>query len=177
MVKGIKKECLIAEFYSREDARIGLEVLDTYDFTADSVSVVAREAGRELDDEAAKKLEGYDRQVHEAHASGRDVGLGALLGGVVATPIAVSTMVGPLFIAGPLAGLAAGAVAGAALGGAGRWGVNEETRQTYQQKVEAGSVLVIVTDEPLQVDHAEHGLKTTNVVNLERFSYSEPTAE
>ncbi|WP_164101160.1 DUF1269 domain-containing protein [Candidatus Laterigemmans baculatus] len=172
-----KRECLIAEFQTREDARIGLEVLDTYDFTTASASVVAREAGEVMGDEAVQQLGRYDHQVEAAHSSGKGAGLGTLLGGVVAAPIAASTMVGPLFIAGPLAGMAVGAVAGAALGGAGRWGVNEESRRTYQQRVEAGSVLVIVTDEPDRVSQAEHGLKTTNVVNLERFSFSKPTAD
>lgn len=173
----MEKECLVAEFYSREDARIGLEVLDTYDFTADSVSVVALEEGKRIGDDAVQKLDRFDEQAQEADSSRLGAGLGTLLGGVVLAPIAASTMVGPLFIAGPLAGMVAGGVAGAALGGADRWGVNEEARRTYQQRVEEGSVLVIVTDEPTRVSQAEHGLKTTNVINLQRFCYSEPAEE
>ena len=164
-------QCVIAEYRSRADARIGLEVLEKRHFSPDAVSVVSRQ-----EEDSVDELGHLQEGAKPGQTSDKAAGLGTLLGGAVATPIALSTAVAPFFIAGPLAGMVAGAAVGGALGGTKHWGVNEEAAQTYQQRVEQGSVLVIINDEEGRLNEAEAALKTTDTVTLERFAYSEPGA-
>lgn len=161
-------QCVIAEYRSRDEARVALEVLEKRHFSADSVSVVARQ-----DKESLGELGHLQEGAQPGQVPDKGAGLGTLLGGAIATPIALSTAVAPFFIAGPLAGMAVGAAVGGAMGGAKHWGVSEEAAQTYQQRVEAGSVLVIVNDEETRLDETEAALQTTDPVTLERFAYTE----
>lgn len=164
-------QCVIAEYRSRADARVALEVLEKRHFSADSVSVVSRQEEKSLDE-----LGHVQEGAKPGQAPDKGAGLGTLLGGAIATPVALSTAVAPFFIAGPLAGMAIGAAVGGALGGTKHWGVNDEAAQTYQQRVEAGSILVIVNDEEERLDEAEAALQTSGPVSLERFAYTEPDA-
>lgn len=159
-------EMLVAEYASPEDASVGLEVLEKEGFTTESVSVVSRQEG------STEEIEDlHDRRGQ--HSSGeKTTGLGALIGGVVATPIAVTTMIGPFLIAGPLAGMAAGAVVGGLAGNARSWGADETMSERYEKRVANGGVLVIVHDRSARLAEAKRGLKTTNHISLEEFATS-----
>ena len=173
----MSERCLIAEFASRDDARLGLEVLEKADFDSQQVSTVYRKEDHEID-ELAEQGEGQgtpvtsEKETSEA-PSGKSTGMGALLGGAVAGPLAVATMVGPFMLAGPIAGMAAGAAVGGVLGAADRWGATEEISEKYRRRVEAGSVLIIVNGDRITLDNAERSLRTTSVQNIERLGEKE----
>lgn len=163
-------QCVIAEYESAEQARIGLEVLEKAGFTTEAVSVVTRRndsAGElaHLDRDAAEQPEGPPNET--------PTGLGMLLGGGVAAPLAAFTMVGPFMLAGPIAGIAAGAAVGRVLGSTKAFGVHESAREAYERRVQEGAVLVMVHDEAMRLDEAEAVLSTTDPQKLDRFAYSE----
>lgn len=163
--------CVIAEYDSPETARVGLEVLEKNGFTTETVSVVTHR-----DKASVGELSHLERDATEAPEGPPNetpTGLGMLLGGGVAAPIAAFTMVGPFMLAGPIAGIAAGAAVGRLLGSTNEWGVHESAREAYERRVHEGAVLVIVHDEPLRLDEAESVLSTTSPRNLDRFAYSE----
>lgn len=167
----MSEQCVIAEYASRTDALTALAVLETYGFTTDSVSVAWHK-----DDPALQPLHSAENP-EEAEVSGeKATGLGVLLGGAVSAPLAASTMIGNLFLVGPLAGMAVGAVAGGLWGSARHWGVDREQSRTYEQRVREGAVLVIVNGRAKRLDEAERGLATTKPVSLERFTFPEPPA-
>ena len=173
----MSERCLIAEFSSRDDARLALEVLEKADFDAQQVSTVYRKEDHAIDD-LAEQGEGQEAPVSSEKEtseapSGKSTGMGALLGGAVAGPLAVATMVGPFMLAGPIAGMAAGAVVGGVLGGADRWGVTEEISEKYRRRVEEGAVLIIVNGDRITLDKAERSLRTTSVQNIERLGEKE----
>ncbi len=139
-----------------------MEVLDRSGFTLTQVSVVSSAL-----DPAAERLHDLtdDAENERAAASapeGRNTSLGMLIGGSVAAPIAAGTLVGPFIIAGPLIGIAIGAAVGSLMG-MKRWGVAHDVSADYEQRVKAGSVLVIVHDvDDVELSGAEASLKTTD---------------
>ncbi len=56
---------------------------------------------------------------------------------------------------------------------ANAWGVEPHFGNDYQGRIDAGSVLVIVTSTPPRLDEAQAALKTANPVTLERFAFRE----
>lgn len=160
-------QCLVAEFASLQEAQLGLEVLEKFDFKSDAVSLVSRG-----DEEALEKIGDQQRGDGE-HASGKSIGLGTLIGGTVAAPIAVGTMIGPFIVAGPLLGMAAGATMGGLFSEAEQWGIHEEAARDYEERVRNGSVLVIVTSTSPRLDEAQQGLQTTGPKSIERFSVNQ----
>lgn len=162
-------KCLVAEYENYADARIGLEVLEKCGFTMDQVSVVSRAS-----DPASKHLQALQTDEPPSSsgsaADGRNASLGMLIGGTVAAPIAAGTMIGPFIIAGPLVGMAIGAAVGSLLN-MESWGVTRDVSVDYEQRVQAGSVLVIVHDvEEFQLTDAELSLKTTGPKSLEQHA-------
>lgn len=168
--------CVIAEYDSAEQARVGLEVLEKSGFNTETVSVVTRRHKETVDE-----LAHLDEDAEEVHPEPADedvpeetpTGLGMLLGGGLAAPLAAFTMIGPFMLAGPIAGIAAGGAVGRILGGTKRWGVHESAREAYERRVQEGAVLVMVHDEAMRLDEAETLLSTTHPRRLDRFAYSE----
>ncbi len=158
-------QCLVAEYGSLADARVGLAVLEKFDFDTDAVSVVSRGDQGKMPHVGARHHHGEET----VRDTGRSAGLGTLIGGAAGVPLAIGSLVGPFLIAGPLAGMAAGAAAGGLLSPATEWGLDEEDADTYEKRVEEGSVLIIVTSTPGRLDDAEQGLQTTGPKSLERF--------
>jgi hypothetical protein len=164
-------ECVVAEFRTRPDAKLALEVLMRNHYTRENVSVVMR-----ADDPTAENLdefrdeEGISAADVEVNApDGRSVGLGMLLGGAVSAPLAIGTMIGPFIIAGPIVGMGIGAALGALFGSLEQDDTAED-EPSYEDRVKAGSILVIVTqDEMIGLNEAEAVLATTNPKTMERF--------
>lgn len=167
----MRDQCVIAEYDSAEKAQVGLEVLEKNGFTTETVSVVSRRNEESVG--ALAHLERDAPETSEDRPEETSTGLGMLLGGGVAAPIAAFTMVGPFMLAGPIAGIAAGAVAGRVLGGAHKWGVHESARESYERRVKEGAVLIIVHDDSIRLDDAESVLSTTQPRKLDRFAFSE----
>lgn len=165
-------ECLVAEYQSMEDARTALDVLETFGFTTDSVSLVSQQNASELE-----QIGEMERDSAATTKSGKSTGLGALIGGSAAAPLALVTMVGPVMVAGPLAGMATGAVVGGLLSKASDWGVNEDVGKELEQRVSDGAVLIFVNAKPVRIDEAERGLATTNPTRLKRFAHAEKTPD
>lgn len=165
-------KCVIAEYETTAAAKVSLEALEAAGFTLEHVSVVSS-----VSDPAAKQLHHLESAHHE-HSSpsapeSKSVSLGMLIGGSVATPIAVGTLVGPFVIAGPIVGIAIGAAVGSLLSNTDRWGVHHDVSADYEARVQAGSVLVIVNaSDAHRLDSAERLLETTDPKSLGRFESS-----
>jgi len=164
-------ECVVAEFRTRAGAKLALEVLERNHYTRENVSVVMHS-----DDPAAEKLDDMQAgdaipadQVEATSPDGRSVGLGMLLGGMIAAPLALGTMIGPFILAGPLVGMGIGAAFGGLFSSHQR-GDTADENLSYENRVKGGSVLVIVTqDEQIGLNEAEAVLATTNPKTMERF--------
>ncbi len=156
--------CVVAEFKDKPSARLALAVLEKNRYSANDVSVVTPGHGGE----AIGQIEGKSKDAATV-PSEESTGLGALLGGTIATPLALTTLIGPLMVVGPLAGMAVGAVAGGWLGGADQFAVAEDRRNSYEQAVGRGHVLIIVHCEPVHLTEAKQLLSTVDPVSLEEF--------
>ena len=160
-------QCLIAEYGSLEQAKEGLRVLSTADEPLENVSVVAHA------ERHAAELQDLQKPSSESPNSGKVVGIGALIGGAAATPLAVGSLIGPLFVAGPLLGMAAGAVIGGLFASTQNWGIEREVGDDLQQRVDEGSVLIIVdSDDPIVLNDAEQLLATTGAKSVSQFHRS-----
>jgi hypothetical protein len=164
-------ECVVAEFRTRAGAKLALEVLERNHYTLENVSVVMHN-----DDPAADRLDDLRDddaipadQAEATAPDSRSVGLGMLLGGTVAAPLALGTMIGPFFLVGPLVGMGIGAAMGGLFSSQQR-GDSAEENPSYEDRVKAGSILVVVTqDKRIGLNEAEAVLATTNPKTMERF--------
>ncbi len=165
------KECVVAEFRTRAGAKLALEVLERNHYTLKNVSVVMHN-----DDPATDKLDDLRQdeaipadQVQAKAPDSRGVGLGMLLGGTIAAPLAMGTMIGPFFLAGPLVGMGLGAAFGGLFSSHQRGDLAEDN-PSYEDRIKAGSILIVVTeDEQIGLNEAEAVLATTNPKTMERF--------
>jgi len=147
------------------DARTALKVLETDGFTNENVSVVTHKDHSGIDE-----LGKIESRRSESPPVSKSTGIGAAVGGSIATPLATASMVGPLLVAGPLAGIIAGGVVGGLLSGTDRWGVDHQVAKEYEDRIAAGSVVIVVHDEDeMRVSSAETLLKTCDHVSLKRF--------
>ncbi len=161
-------QCVIAEFSNVSSARVGLEVLAKAGYGEDHVSFVSRTDAPEL-----AEIEKLCEQATGNVGTATGAGIGGILGGALATPIAVSTLLGPFILVGPLVGVGLGAALGGMLGGAQEWGVDERANESYETKVKAGSVLVIVTGVDYELNEAIASLKTSGPTHIQRFARPE----
>ncbi len=175
-----KFECVVAEYANYEKAKVALQVLDMRGFDEDAVSVICRHEdwGQAIQTDggdnahSAKLLQSIEQSRREKEsqpskaASG---GTGAAIAGAAAAPLAVGTMLTPLFFVGPIVAAVAGAATGTMVGATQQWGIDEQAARSYHERVNAGSVIVIVhaTDDDLLEAHA--GLKTTDTLTLVKF--------
>ena len=154
----------IAEYESLGAAKVGIEVLEKSHFTEEEVSLVTG-AG----DSALQELQQLPDVPDDRPADGRGVGLGILIGGAAATPVAIGTMVGPFMVAGPLLGFAVGAGAGSLFEGAESESLRSLSAD-YEERVKAGSVLIFLTvNSRVRLDDAVNALITTGPKSLERI--------
>lgn len=165
-------QCIIAEYENVSKARIGLEVLAKDGFGEEQVSFVCRSDAPELGEIAELREEAADNV-----GSAPGAGIGGLLGGALAAPVAASTLIGPFILVGPLVGVGLGATVGGMLANAQNWGIDETAEESYEARVEAGSVLVMVAGEEHELRSAAAGLKTTGPVGIQRFAHAEASGE
>jgi len=158
-------QCLVAEFSSVEDADVGCKVLESADFDNETVSIVTRSNDQEVKDVAKLKDETAASPPGE-----ESIGVGGTVGGSIGAALGTATLIGPFMVAGPLVGMAVGAGAAGALAATDGWGVTKDKTEAYEDRVENGSVLIIVSDSDTRLDEAERLLKTTGPKSMERFN-------
>ncbi len=135
---------VVGNFRNESDAEAAVRALQNAGFGADEVSIVAQDRGRARD-----VAEGTGADVGEGAGIGAATGgaLGAL-GGLLVGATALTIPGIGLVIAGPLAAILGGAGVGAITGGlAGALaglGVSDEEARQYQERFEAGDILVVV---------------------------------
>ncbi len=78
-------------------------------------------------------------------------------------------MLAPFFLIGPVVAAAAGAAAGTLFGDEKKWSLDQSLADSYQERVEKGSILLIVHATGDDLIDAYGGLKTTDTLTLERF--------
>jgi len=174
------QKCVIAEFETLEATRTALEALEISGYTIENVSVVTS-----VDDPAAKHLAGLfgeetslgkgskepdvEAKSTSTKPDSRDVGLGMVLGGTIAAPLAIGTMLGPFMIIGPLVGMGVGAVLGGLLSGS-TGSSDDKIGKNYEERVKAGSLLVIVhDDDDILLREANSTLQTIGPLSIEQF--------
>lgn len=136
---------IVVESYAGEsDAERAVRALRDAGFGADDVSIVARDEGRA---EAVAQDTGTDT----AEGAGIGAATGGVLGALGGLLVGATALTIPgvgIVLAGPLAAVLGGAGIGAVTGGlAGALaglGVSEDDAERYQQRVEAGDILVVV---------------------------------
>lgn len=157
-------QCVVAEYEDYDKARVGLEVLDMRGFTSDQVSVITKE-----DAEKIGALERARREKLQETTKTSSGGLGAAMASGAALPFALGAMIGPFFVIGPVAAAVAGGIAGPLLSGAEDWGIPPAARKSYLDRLEEGSVLVIVHATGDDLMEAAAGLRTTDNLSLEQY--------
>ncbi len=179
--------CLVAEYESHGAAKVGLEVLRKSDFHTDAVSVAWKGHTRALGKVDRRGVS--DKQVGVE----RSMEIGAGIGALVGTPLAIGSVMGPIMVAGPLAALVGGAALGAVMSEAGQssanseyadrvdsrglyamanhYGINSHSAAHYEQRINDGAILLIVTSTSPRLDEAQRSLKTTGPVSLQRFAF------
>ncbi|QDV64072.1 DUF1269 domain-containing protein [Crateriforma conspicua] len=160
----VDKNCLIAEFRRDEAFRNGLLALQKARFDEQQISTVVR--SDELDNTKTPKT---GQRTANKVDSEKLTSATTMTGGLVGGAIGAASLVGPFLVAGPIAGMAVGAVGGGLIAALTNTGVQTENAKTYQQRVEEGSRLIIMEDEPLKLREAERILKTVDPVTLEVF--------
>jgi outer membrane lipoprotein SlyB len=165
----LSDQCLIAEFDSRKTAQLGLEVLEKAGFTTEQVSVVRQT----VDGDAIANSDAIEGLEVSTKTPAATFGIGALLAGGALTPIAASTLIGPFFLAGPLVAAGLGAAAGGMLGSASPWGVTETENASYEERVRAGAVLIVVNGGLGDINEAQASLRTVGPNSLVRFGHEE----
>jgi hypothetical protein len=165
------EKCIVAEFQDSEKARLGLQILAKAGFDPTQVSFIARR-----DDPALAELGKLEKDAAEGLRTTSGAGLGALLGGAVSAPVAVSTLLGPIILVGPLVGMGLGAAIGGLLAGTHKWDENPDAGQHYQRAIEQGGILVIVSGTKGELLEAEASLKTAGPVAVKHFAMPESQA-
>ncbi|MFO1063839.1 MAG: hypothetical protein U0892_08260 [Pirellulales bacterium] len=160
----MKATCVVAEFNSMSRAQTALEVLALRHFMNDRVSVITRQDAADLE-----ALEESLRTKRDAAGVGQSAGAGALMAGGMAAPLAIGSLIANFFVAGPLAAVVVGAVAGGAMAPKSRWEIPDATLRSYSERLEDGSILILVQAEGDDLLEAEAGLRTVGPISLECF--------
>jgi uncharacterized membrane protein len=138
------RRIVLAVFEETDEAIAALNGLRDDGFTADQVSVVAR------DEVTTREMADNSELISEEAGKGAIVG--TLLGGLAGWLIGLSSLaipgIGPVIGAGiigtALAGAGIGAAAGGLIGALGAYGIPEEDARGYEEDVRQGRVLLTV---------------------------------
>ena len=143
---------VIQAFARQADAEAAVRALLDAGFRQDDISIVAQERGRAqdvADDTGADVATGAGIGAATGGVLGALGGL--LLGATALTIPGIGIVVGgPLAVA--LAAGGTGAVTGGLAGALAGWGVSEEEARHYQERLEAGDILVVVAAGEREVE-------------------------
>jgi len=163
--KFMSDECVIAEFNSMERLKTALEVLEKAGFKREEVSTITPRHP-----EKVSEIQDVEDTTPGAPETGKVTGASTLAGGALGAILESATMIGNLFVAGPLLGMAAGAIGGSALSSAESWGVRRDVASDYERRVQHGSHLVVVNTDDLRLKQASRSLQTCGPLSLDRFN-------
>jgi len=162
----MEMNCLIAEFENENSFQTAIRVLEASHFSPDEVSVVTKNT-----DGSHELLQaGTDHDTQSAPASEKTTAVATLVGGTLGAALGTMSMIGPFFVAGSILGMAAGAVGGSVVGSVEGSGISRNVAAQYEQKVNDGSILIIVLGDRIRLDEANSALMTTGPTSLERFA-------
>lgn len=130
---------------------------------ANDVTVISQNANGEIDTTELKK------DVSQGSAAGATGG--AVVGGLAGLLTGVASLAIPgvgLVVLGPLAafltGLGAGAVTGGLVGALVDWGLPDQTARLYEDRLQAGEVLIGVTTDRISLDEARQVMENHQVI-------------
>ncbi len=150
------KELVIGAFSAREDAEKAINRLHREAMIGDDeISYIYRSANGRVQEVDTSRVSSS----RPAEGATRGAITGGALGGVAGLAVAAGMLpvLGPIVAAGPLvsalglgagalgtgaAGAVTGAAAGGLIGALTSWGMDEETAQRYEDRVQAGEILV-----------------------------------
>jgi hypothetical protein len=160
-------------FSTRVETERALDVLSDSGFPMDKISVIARDADRQVD------IAGVDVQENVGNKADEGAATGAVTGGVVGGGagllVGLGTLaipgIGPILLAGAaatalattLAGTAIGAAAGSVAGALIGLGIPEERAQVYSDRMVNGGYLVLIDGTDSEIARAETLLKSQGI--------------
>ncbi|MBW4671250.1 MAG: histidine kinase [Cyanomargarita calcarea GSE-NOS-MK-12-04C] len=160
----------IGVFYNRRDTEGALTELRDAGFPMNQVSVIAKDAGNDVDDIAGANV---GNKADEGAKTGAVTG--ATVGGLTGLLVGLGTLaipgVGPVILAGEVAtalataltGSAIGAAAGGIVGGLAGLGIPEDQARIYSDRFNKGHYLVMVEGTDFEVNDAEKVLKRRGI--------------
>jgi len=164
----MSQKCVVAVFETVEKGLIGWEVLYKAGHGTERVSFLSGDEsptlyGLQSDDPKPKENSPTNTT---NSAIGTTTGLGASIGGAMAVPIAIGSMVFPLFIVGPILGAGVGAILGG-LFDTKKVDDLEDAELTYSDHLRNGGAVLIVTGTDHELDKAKASLKTCGPISME----------
>lgn len=153
---------VVQSFATEDDAIRAIQELQAAGFTSDHISVIARDK-----DVARDVATGTGTEAEEGAATGALAG--GVLGAVAALIAGASAVAIPgigIAIGGPIAAAIAGAAGGGLLGGLVGLGIPEDEARGYNERLEAGDIIVTVVagNREAEARSILHGGPTTNLV-------------
>ena len=146
---------VVQSFRTEDDAIDAIRRLQSAGFTNDQVSVIAR-------DENVSRQVATDTGTEAEEGALAGAVTGGVLGGVAALIAGASAVAIPgigIAIGGPIAAAIAGAAGGGLVGGLIGMGLPEEEAERYNERLEAGDIVVSVVAGPREAEAREilHG--------------------
>ncbi len=148
------RQCVVAVYAKLSEARSALEALEHAGYSPENVSLVTSSVERQIENTEALE---YGDKSAERGAAG--AGVGALIGGLLGSPLLMVPGIGPLLMAGPIA---AGGVVGGLTGAMTGWGVKPDNLAEYDELVRQGDVIIVVEGPPDRVAQAHELLNETS---------------
>ena len=160
----MSQKCIVAAFETVKKGLIGWEVLFKAGYGKERVSFLSGNEspalyGLQEVNIARESNEQADNSNTSTKSVGAATGLGASVGGAIAAPIAIGSLVFPLFVVGPALGAGLAAVLGS-LFDAEKADQVEDAEPTYADYLRDGGAILIVTGTDHELDKAKASLKT-----------------
>jgi hypothetical protein len=167
------RQCVVAVYQSVDKAQAAVRDLEAAGLSQ-QVTLVSRNINTELSPE---DKEAMSRGDVSGRAAVEGATVGGLLGFLLATPMLMIPGLGPVLIAGPMAAAMTGAIVGGFLRGMTAWGVHVDRAQEYEQMIQSGRSLVMVSGEPDEVAHGKRILDTTQAQEIHLHATSADARE
>lgn len=153
-------QCVVAVYTDPARASVAVHDLESVGLGGEQVSVIRRQF--DPDPKTAAELRLGDDSMKDAAVGGA---IGSVAGAAGAATL-ISAGVGMVLMTGPLAVLT-GAIVGALLGAMRGWGVHDKALAKYEQLVEDGKTLVVVSGSTTDVSRAEQLLRLTDADHVD----------